>query len=150
MSTFHVRALRPDEGEAIAGWRYPGRYATYDVDGGVPDPADDYHAVVDEQDRLVGYCCYGAEARVPGVDAVPGVVDVGYGMDPDLVGQGRGREFLAAILAFAGQHLAPTRFRALVLVWNGRSQATCRAAGFVATGEVTTAAGRFVVLEREA
>lgn len=148
-TTYRVRTLTTDECDAIAGWRYPGRYATYDLDDGAPDPADGFFAVDDDHGRLIGYCCFGAEARVPGVDAEAHVVDVGYGMRPDLIGQGRARPFISAILTFALEHFDVERFRALVLDWNQRSVATCRRAGFEPTGEVTTDAGRFVVLERD-
>lgn len=147
---YRVRELTSDEADEIGRWTYEGRDVTYEFDDGPPDPADGYHAVEDGQGRLVGYCCFGAEARVPGIDAVPGVVDVGYGMRPDLVGQGRGRPFLAAILDHARTLEAPDRFRALVLDWNQRSRATCRNAGFTEVGEATTDQGRFVVLERSA
>jgi hypothetical protein len=35
---------------------------------------------------MVGFICLGPEARVPGVEAQPGILDVGAGMRPDLVG----------------------------------------------------------------
>lgn len=147
--SYHVRDLRPEEVAEVAGWRYPDEYATYELDE-PPDPAAGYFAVEDDVGRLVGSCCFGAEARVPGVEAEPGVVDIGYGMRPDLVGQGRGRPFVAAILTFARDRYAPDRFRALVLDWNERSRAACRGAGFEEVGEVTTDQGRFVILERPA
>lgn len=144
-----VRDLRPAEAAEVAGWRYPDEYATYELDE-PPDPAAGYFAVEDDDGHLVGYCCFGAEARVSGVEAEPGVVDVGYGMRPGLVGQGRGRTFVAAILTFARDRYAPERFRALVLDWNQRSLAACRRAGFEEVGEAATDEGRFVVLERPA
>lgn len=147
---YRVRDLTSDEVDDIGRWAYEGRDATYEFDDGPPDPADGYHAVEADDGMFVGYCCFGAEARVPGIDAVPGTVDIGYGMHPDLVGQGRGRRFLAAILDHARVHEAPERFRALVLDWNQRSLATCRNAGFTEVGVVTTDQGHFVVLERPA
>lgn len=144
---YRVRALTAQESDAIVGWRYEGRYATYEVDE-APAPADGYFAVEDSRGLMVGYCCYGAEARVPGIGPEAGVVDVGYGMRPDRVGQGHARPFVAAILAFASQRFDVERFRALVLDWNQRSLAACHRAGFTQVGEVTTDAGRFVVLER--
>ena len=59
-----VRALTSADAAAIAAWRYPGRYSTYDCDR----PADlehDHWAVTDERHQLVGYCAFGAAARVP-------------------------------------------------------------------------------------
>jgi ribosomal-protein-alanine N-acetyltransferase len=146
----HVRPLTPDERDAIAGWRYPGRYATYDYEGGPPTDEDEVFAVVDADDRMVGYCCFGPLARIPEVGEAAGIVDVGYGMQPELMGQGRGRDYLAAILAFARERYRPDGFRALVLDWNERSLATCRGAGFAVTGAVRGEEGDFVVMERGA
>lgn len=148
--TYRVRALTAQECDAIAGWRYEGRYRTYEFDDSPPDPADGFFAVENATGQMIGYCCYGAEARVPGVELVAGVVDVGYGMRPDWLGQGQAQPFISAILAFALARFEVVSFRALVLDWNRRSLAACRRAGFRQTGEVTTASGRFVMLERPA
>lgn len=149
MTGYGVRALREEECDTIAGWRYDGRYSTYEFDGERPDGDNGYHAVVDAGDHLIGFCCFGAEARVPGVMDEPGVVDVGYGMQPDLMGQGRGRPFVDAILAFALEELEPERFRALVLDWNRRSRRACENAGFEVTGAITNDSGTFMILERK-
>src|SRR5438128_2701995 len=60
-----VRMLTEADGRAIASWRYPGRDATYDV--GEIVTSDQGHWAVVRHDQLVGYCCFGLEARVPGV-----------------------------------------------------------------------------------
>jgi ribosomal-protein-alanine N-acetyltransferase len=147
MAVYRVRPLTDRECELIAGWRYPGRYATYEFDH-APSTTLGYHAVVDEHDALIGYCCFGAEARVPGVDATAGLVDVGYGMAPELMGRGRGRAFVDAIAGIADRTYGPTRLRALVLDWNHRSRRTLEHAGFAETGDVRVGPSRFVVLER--
>jgi ribosomal-protein-alanine N-acetyltransferase len=146
MVVCRVRPLTDLECELIAGWRYPGRYATYEFDH-PPSAALGYHAVVDEHDALIGYCCFGAEARVPGVDATTDVIDVGYGMAPELMGHGRGRAFVDAIVGFASRTYGPAHLRALVLDWNHRSRRTLEHAGFAETGDVLVGPARFVVLE---
>jgi hypothetical protein len=42
-----VRPLTPDDAACIAGWRYPGRWQTYDLDQGedLLSPAAGYFAV---------------------------------------------------------------------------------------------------------
>jgi ribosomal-protein-alanine N-acetyltransferase len=72
-----IRSLTAAHGEAIATWRYSGQYSTYDIDE-IVTPADGYWAVVD-RGELVGYCCFGLQARVPEVDEEEGTLDVGYG-----------------------------------------------------------------------
>jgi [ribosomal protein S18]-alanine N-acetyltransferase len=70
-----VRRLTSADAEAIAGWRYPGRESTYDELERVT-PERGYWAVT-RGDELVGKCCFGAAARVPGVEDEEGTLDVG-------------------------------------------------------------------------
>jgi RimJ/RimL family protein N-acetyltransferase len=87
----------------------------------------------------------GEEARVPGVEEEPGTVDVGYGMRPELIGQGRGREFVGAILAHAVAGDPTARLRMSILHWNDRSRHVAQAHGF----RVVDRVGEFDVLVRE-
>jgi RimJ/RimL family protein N-acetyltransferase len=143
-----VRPLTPEDATAIASWRYPGRDATYD-EVEVPSAARGYWAV-HHDGELVGSCCFGEPARVPGVVGEPGILDVGYGMRPDLMGQGLGRSFIGAILGFGGKEFSPRRFRVLILEWNGRSRASARSVGFEEEGTVQSTEGTFVVMTRDA
>jgi RimJ/RimL family protein N-acetyltransferase len=129
-----VQPLTRADAEAIAAWRYEGRYSTYDV-----------HEVVTPAG---GYCSFGDTARVPGVDGEEGTLDIGYGMRPDLVGQGLGRAFVAAILAFGVRRFSPQWLRVLILSWNARSRKVAEALGFEETGRVPGAEGDFLVLVR--
>ena len=61
-----VRRLTPADAEAIANWRYPGRDSTYDEP--VPVTPERGYWAVARGDELVGRCCFGAEARVRGVE----------------------------------------------------------------------------------
>jgi ribosomal-protein-alanine N-acetyltransferase len=79
----------------------------------------------------------------------PGILDVGYGLRPDLMGQGLGRGFISSILEFAGREFSPQRFRLLILEWNARSRAGARSAGFEEAGTVQSTEGRFVVMIRD-
>ena len=146
--SMEVRALTPEDAAAIASWRYPGRYATYD-ETEVPSAARGIWAVHDDEE-LVGSCCFGDAARIPGATEEPGVVDVGWGMRPDLMGQGLGRAFIGAILTFARMEFSPQRFRVLILEWNGRSRAAARSVGFAEDGTIESTEGTFVVMTREA
>jgi RimJ/RimL family protein N-acetyltransferase len=143
-----VRPLTETDARAIAGWRYPGRYATYDV-GEVVTPERGFWAVEHEA-ALVGYCCFGHEARVPGVDEEEAVLDAGYGLRPDLMGRGLGAEFVGAILDFGGRQFSPRRFRLLILDWNERSQKVARALGCQSEGVVHSTEGAFLVMTRDA
>lgn len=145
-----ARPLTDTDRRAILGWHYTGRDATYDpgADGATLD--DGFVALEGDDGALVGYACLGGEARVAGLDAVDGVVDVGVGLRPDLVGGGWGPALTAAALGLVrDRHPDATHARAVVLDWNERSQRTLVRAGFRRTGEHVTPAGvRFVVLQR--
>jgi len=140
-----ARELTVDETARPLGWRYSGPYATYDAEGPLRRELG-FFAVEDDAGALVGYGCVGAEARVPGVEEEPGTVDVGYGMRPELTGQGRGREFVGAILDHVVAEHPEARLRMSILRWNERSRRVAQAHGFGIVG----AAGEFDVLVREA
>ena len=85
-------------------------------------------------DEVVGFACFGLEARVPGLDALPGVLDVGVGMRPDLTGRGKGRAFASAVLDHGWQVPGTVRLRAVVQDWNARGRALLERLGFHETG----------------
>jgi RimJ/RimL family protein N-acetyltransferase len=136
-------------GQEMAEWRYPGPWAVYDVSGPI-DPAEGFWAVLDESDAVVGYACFGVEARVPGFEERSGVLDVGIGMRPELTGQGRGREFAAAVLEHGQSVTGARRLRAVVQDWNARSRRLLTGLGFAETGTHDVGSVHYVVYERDA
>ena len=64
--TFEVRPLTIEMGQEMAEWRYPGPWAVYDVTD--PSTPLGYWAVLDESGAVVGFACFGVEARVPGFE----------------------------------------------------------------------------------
>jgi [ribosomal protein S18]-alanine N-acetyltransferase len=143
-----VRPLTETDADKIAAWRYPGRYATYDV-GEVVTSERGFWAIEHEA-GLVGYCCFGQEARVPGVIEEEGILDVGYGLRPDLMGQGLGGEFVRVILDFAIRLFSPRRLRLLILAWNDRSRKVAEALGFEKEAVLRSTEGDFYIMTREA
>ena len=140
-----TRELTVEEAERPLGWHYAPPYETYDAEGPLGRDLG-FFAVEDEDGNLVGFGCAGAEARVPGVEEEAGTIDVGYGMRPDLVGQGRGREFVGAVVARAAERDPSARLRMSILRWNTRSRRVAEAHGF----RLADRAGEFDVLVREA
>lgn len=135
---FRVTRMTATAARAIIHWRYAEPYALYNM-GSSDEAADvryfldvvnDYHAIHNELGELVGFCCFGREAQVPGGDYAADALDVGLGMRPDLTGQGLGPALLAAILEFAVHEIGPTRWRATVASFNTRSQRIFTKAGF--------------------
>ncbi len=101
--TLQFASMDRASADAIAAWRYEKAYAIYDgeADGvrALLNPAYRYYAITDDRSETIGFCCFGADARVRGgAYADAGALDVGAGMRPDLAGQGRGAEFVGAIL----------------------------------------------------
>jgi [ribosomal protein S18]-alanine N-acetyltransferase len=141
-----IRTLTETDAEAVATWRYPGRYQTYDVSEVITSEAGFW--AVEHEATLVGYCCFGHEARVPGAVEEAGILDIGYGMRPDFMGQGLGREFVGAILDFAVRRFSPSRLRLLILDWNDRSRKVAVALGFKSEGVLRSAEGDFLVMTR--
>jgi len=137
--SLRIRAFTPEEAVSAAQWRYEPPYEIYDS-----DPEDvamystidvdgfGFYAVAhdDAEDGLVGFCCFGPEARVRGQVVEPGTLDLGGGVRPDLTSQGLATEFLPSILAFGQERFRPERFRIAVATFNERSTRLCVAAGF--------------------
>ena len=130
-----IREFTARDAATVGAWRYAGPYAVYDVDGdALVDELDCYRAVVDADDQLVGFYCTGAAARVPGLPVVDGVVDLGMGMHPDLVGRGRGPAFGAAVIEHVAAENGSYTMRVVVQSWNERSHRLARRLGFSDVG----------------
>jgi RimJ/RimL family protein N-acetyltransferase len=113
------------------------------------DPANDYYAVYGHSDNRsdgicdghgdgqrgreaepIGYCCYGADARVPGGDYPEEALDIGVGMRPDLTGGGRGHDFIGAVIEYGLTRYRPPLLRVTIAAFNERSQRVFRGRGF--------------------
>lgn len=138
MNDFTIQPMTREVAQAILSWQYSGEYAIYNLTSEYTeadvapflDPDNHYYAIHTPAAELVGFCCFGRDAQVPGGDYSTEALDVGLGMRPDWTGQGRGRLFLAAILAFAQQTFAPQLFRATIASFNVRSQRLFARHGF--------------------
>jgi [ribosomal protein S18]-alanine N-acetyltransferase len=134
----------------IAGWSYPPPYDIYD---GEPSEAaqmtraDSGYTAVLLDERLVGFCCVGFEARVPGMRARDGVLDVGAGLRPDLVGRGLGARFLAAVMDYAWARDPTALLRVCIAEFNLRAQRAVLFIGFSPAGEQRTNRRTFRLFE---
>jgi len=151
--TLHVRDITPADAREFASWTYPEPYSMYDASPEdvevYLEPANDYRTVIDDDGAIVGLCCFGIDARVPGGDYGADALDVGTGMRPELTGQGRGREFFACVIAEA-RRLDPGKLlRTTVAAYNERARRMVERAGFRETEIFRSPAGReFVVYSR--
>lgn len=130
----------PDARE-ISRWRYEKPYAMYDGNpASIPSLLDErfaYHSVHDEHDELVGYFCFGEDARIPEGRRLglyeETALDIGLGMRPDLTGKGLGLGFVLAGLRFAGNRFPAPAFRLTVAAFNQRAIRVYEKAGFEVT-----------------
>jgi RimJ/RimL family protein N-acetyltransferase len=105
----------------LATWRYPPPYDFYDGDSEPVLNPERFFEARDEQGDLVGF--YYFEPKSPDLD-------YGLGLRPDLTGQGLGRDFFAAGLAFARVRFRPRRVFLHVAAFNERARRVYERAGF--------------------
>ena len=130
-----VRSMTAADAQRIRDWRYDGPWTVYDSRPD-DDPMSDNLAVAGtEGGPLVGFCCSGVEATVPGLPPDDTVLDIGVGMDPAFVGQGHGPAFATAVLDHYRSTTGMTRFRVVVQAWNERSLRLTRSLGFTDAGD---------------
>lgn len=137
---FSVHPITEQDANEIVTWRYETPYDLYNLSYfDIPfllDPENHYYAVRDRSEKLIGFCCFGVEARVLGGDyrqVEPLVLDVGVGLHPDLVGRGLGGVFVDAVLQFGMQKFHPERLRVTVAAFNERSLKVFQKIGFLET-----------------
>jgi [ribosomal protein S18]-alanine N-acetyltransferase len=79
----------------LISWRYDPPYDIYNILAStveevsfLTDPHNAYYSLHNEDGILEAFCCFGADAQVPGGDYTADALDVGWGVRPDLTGQG--------------------------------------------------------------
>lgn len=129
---FVTAPMSAEDATSMSDWHYDGPWEIYDLHGRVPRLLDAYRSVwADAVDGdLVGFFCVGADARVPGLHAAEGIVDLGWGMNPAWVGKGHGTSFGTAVLAAVRQVHGGAGVRAVVQSWNQPSIRVLRKLGF--------------------
>jgi ribosomal-protein-alanine N-acetyltransferase len=155
---YQVFPITAQDADDIATWKYPSPYDMYSLSVEfIPtflNPMNRYFIVRAREDNLVGFCCFGSEARVMGGDYMvdDSILDVGVGMRPDRVGKGEGRDFVEAVLSYATKRFKPVRFRVTIAEFNQRSLKTFRSLGFNQTHRFTRLDDNleFIQLERDA
>lgn len=158
MSELIVSPMEHTAALAIVTWRYPPPYDVYSM---VDDPLttaaflchaeSGYYQLRDAGGVLVAFCCFGADAQVPGGDYAAPALDLGIGIRPDLAGRGEGMRYLGAVLAFARQRFQPPALRLTVAAFNQRAYRLYRRAGFheLQRFQSTYSGQEFIVMLRE-
>jgi ribosomal-protein-alanine N-acetyltransferase len=158
VAAYRFKRMTEAAARAMLTWRYEGDYAMYNLDPAdakqviarALDPSNHYYAIYDD-DKLVGHCTFGREARVPGGNYTRAALDFGLGMHPNWTGKGRGAAIVRLIIAFGQTHYGKGPVRATVAAWNVRSQKAIKANGLIEVGRFrhTLSGMKFVVLARE-
>lgn len=142
-----TRPLTPADIRDITGWQYAAPYDTYDPCGPLTESL--CRALCDEREALLGFFCWGEEARVEEArdvyEADPASLDIGLGLRPALLGMGQGLFAFSAALSWLQKTMRPTRFRLAVYEWNVRAMRVYRRAGFAPL----TRRGNFVLMLRD-
>ena len=147
------------DAEAIVWWRYPAPYEIYNIRGSALDAEVDsllrpelhYFAVLNAEEEMVAFRCFGTDAQVSGGDYSEEALDMGGGLRPDLTGRGLGPLVIESAMSFAVREFHPRRFRTTIASFNARARHVCEALGYVAQSEFVRPSDRrrFVVLTRE-
>lgn len=150
-----VVELTSDHADDIVTWSYPEPNGCYDLTGMDPRHFTDLtHGfwALEQDGRLIGYRCYGEQARVPGYDYDDTVMDIAGGLRPELTGQGLGQPAIAAGLEFARARFVPAGFRVTVAEFNVRALKVVDTLGFVAVDKFESPSDlrTYVVLHRPA
>lgn len=131
------RMFTPQEARWVVSWAYEPPFDFYDLSGegavALFQARDEFghgYYPLQEGPDVVGFVCFGAEARVRGQVAVPGTCDIGAGLRPDRLSQGLATRLLPKVVAFAAERFTPQRLRVGVAAFNERSLRLCTSAGF--------------------
>ena len=135
---YRLRPTTRSDADLFCTWRYGGLYAMYDqrpeLRANYLEPSFRYHSVAAKGGALVGGCCFGADARVLGLNYDDSALDIGLGMAPAVTGQGKGADFVAAIVEFATRSFQPAALRLTVAAFNRRAVIVYERNGFVELG----------------
>ncbi|WPK10962.1 GNAT family protein [Lysinibacillus louembei] len=152
-----IESMDKEKASAILNWRYEAPYDFYNnelTDEALQELLDgSYNAIVDDKQQLIGFFCVGKGAQVPAgnrFDAyTASCVDMGFGMNPHLTGQGNGFDFCSLIMQFIEQNYAGTPIRLTVAKFNQRAIHLYEKLGFVAQAEFSSELAEFIVMTRK-
>ena len=120
-------------------------YVRYNI-----DPENNVYTMFDQHGELVGYCSYGADARVAGGDYSEEALDIGLMVKPELTGQGLGSEFASLVIENGTSLYRPGKLRVTIAAFNRRAIRVWEKNGFKLsqTFKRTRDGMEFVILTR--
>lgn len=136
---YRIEPMDEARAEVISQWKYSDPYSIYNMDGSAEDISEllngTYYAVLDREEDLIGYYCFGESAQVPAgrqfeAYEARAFTDIGLGIRPDLCGQGKGAEFLEVGMTFGNTQFDIKHFRLTVAAFNQRAIKVYERIGF--------------------
>ena len=139
IDNIYITNMTEKYAEQISTWSYgDGSFSIYNQDS---PPVDEQHlAFIGDDENLLGYFCFGSEAKIPAKENdayCEDYLDIGLHIRPDLTGKGLGNIFLSASLNYLRKNLGASLFRATIASFNSRAIALCLGAGFCIEKEIT-------------
>lgn len=125
--------MNQEEVEQVIAWEYDGIYAFYDMQADMEDlrefrdvaAGNENYWSVYQNGGLIGFFCFN-EHEV-------NQVEIGLGMNPQMVGQGNGLDFLTAGIQKAIDLYQPSSLTMAVAEFNKRAIKVYQKAGFIRT-----------------
>ncbi|MED4016245.1 GNAT family N-acetyltransferase [Sutcliffiella cohnii] len=139
----------------ILSWQYEPPYDFYNGEVGREGMMEllvkDYYTILDENKQLVGFFCIGEGAQVPTTDYNYNnlFVDIGFGLKPDLTGQGSGDDFLSFIMEQAKRMGNCKNLRLTVASFNERAIHLYKKHKFTETTRFLFHGTEFIVMIQE-
>jgi len=151
----NISEMTVEYAQVIPTWSYEGVYSVYNHSEDFPyECMDGMHFVFTDNDgQLLGYFCFGEEAKIPTVekDAYDNdFIDIGLHIRPDLCGKKLGSSFMNVCLDYAKEKFNTNHFRATIAAFNKRALALCTSAGFYPEKTATHASTKkkFIIVKR--
>ncbi|PSN13715.1 N-acetyltransferase [filamentous cyanobacterium CCT1] len=140
---FSFRRLEKEHALSILRWRYLPPYDTYNFDADTTqedlcyliDPKNAFYAILNVHEELEGYYSFGADGQVPGGDYCTKALDIGMGMQPDLVGQGQGKHYAQAVVKYGVNQYRTQKCQVTIAEFNKRAQRVWEQVGLKQIGK---------------
>ena len=94
------------------------------------DKKNAFFALLNLQGQLEGYCSFGSDGQVLGGCYTTQALDIGMGIKPDLVGQGRGKLYALAVARYGINQYEVEPLRVTIAQFNKQAQRVWQQLGF--------------------
>lgn len=154
---FFIRNMTEYLAIEVLSWKYEAPYDFYNNDLCSENIRElleqNYYAVVNENDQLIGFFCIGSSAQVP-IGSKFGAyledhVDIGLGLKPELTSKGYGYSFITYILKYIFENYQEKTIRLTVAKFNKRAISLYEKLGFNKKIEFSNNSAAFMTMVKE-